>query len=485
MNARRWWLPSVGVGLWLAFFLGLSLSDWRQVFISADGDPCLHRRIGDWMIEHRAVIDRDQFSHTRFGAPLVSKEWLSEVIFAAAGRAAGWNGIVWLSAALIATTLWLLHRQLIAEGCEVLLATGLVLVTALACATHWIARPHLVTHLLTAVFAWRLRRFERGAVSGRQLLLTLTPLMLLWANLHGAFFIGFVLMGIYLLGTRSGTLVWVMLACVGASLVNPNGWRLHEQVIGFLRTPELAALTNEFRSPNFHSGGTRGFLLELLALGGLLLVARPRLRATEVLLLGVWGYFALHSVRNVPVFAIVATPILAAHWNAFLQSAGPSRWMELYRRVSSRITSMNRSADGRALAAVAVVALLAASERGLVRTEVLASRFPVAAVEWLRTNEVAVSGEMFNDYGWGGYLMLAWPQRRVFIDGRNDFYGKELVEEFNTVDDVKPGWEAVLEKYRVGWTILPPKHGLNALLALHKDWRRVYADEVAVVYARR
>jgi hypothetical protein len=309
--------------------------------------------------------------------------------------------------------------------------------------------------------------------------------MCLWANLHGAFFTGFVLIGIYLVGSRSRTLVWVLLACAAASLVNPNGWKLHAQVLQFLRTPELAQFTNEFRSPNFHSGGARGFVLVLLTLAELLLVARPRLSASEVWLLGVWGYFALHSVRNVPIFALVAAPILTAHWNAFLQSVGRSRWMDWYRRVSARVTGVSQSADGRALAVVSGAALWVAAGCGLARTEPLADRFPVAAVEWLRANPQAVSGEMFNDYGWGGYLMLVLPERRVFVDGRNDFYGRQLVEEFNTVDDVKPGWEKVLEKYRVGWTILPPKHGLNALLALRADWRRVYADQTAVIYARR
>ena len=121
----------------------------------------------------------------------------------------------------------------------------------------------------------------------------------------------------------------------------------------------------------------------------------------------------------------------------------------------------------------------------VVETELLQDRFPVAAVEWLRTNNAMVTGEMFNAYGWGGYLMWGLPERKVFIDGRNDFYGKELVEEFNTVDDVRPGWDTVLGKYRVGWTILPPKHGLNALLSLRTDWKRVYADDVTVIYTRR
>ena len=374
-----------------------------------------------------------------------------------------------------------------------LLSTGLVLVAALASSTHWIARPHLATQLLTVVFAWQLRRFECSGISGRRLVLTLAPLMLLWANLNGAFFTGFVLIGIYLLGSRSRdralTLAGVLVACLAASLVNPNGWKLHAQVLEFLRTPELAGFTNEFRSPNFHSGGARGFVLELLVLAGMLLVVRPRLSRTETLLLGVWGYFALHSVRNVPIFAIVATPILAGHWNAFLQSGRDSRWLELYRRVSARITELHRSADGRALAVVAVVATLAVTMKPggtpVISTDILTNRFPVAAAAWLRTNDAAVVGEMFNDYGWGGYLMLELPGRRVFTDGRNDFYGKELIEEFNTVDDVKPGWDAVFEKYRVGWTILPPKHGLNALLALRPDWKRVYADDVAVIYGHR
>lgn len=493
---KRFWLPSASVVVWLTFFAGLSLSDWRLVLISSDGDPCLHRRIGEWMIEHRKVLDRDQFSHTRFDAPLISKEWLSEVISATAGRMAGWNGIVLLSAALIATTLWLLLQQLLAEGNEILLSTGLVLVAALASSTHWLARPHLTTLLLTVVFAWQLRQFECGGISGLRLLVTLPPLMLLWANLHGAFFTGFVLLGIYFLGAiprrKALTLVGVTVACLASSLINPNGWRLHAQVLDFLRTPELAGFTNEFRSPNFHSGGTRGFVLELLVLGGMLLIVRPRLSRTEILLVGVWGYFALHAVRNVPIFAIVATPILTRHWNTFLQSSRESRWLDRYRRISGRITELHRSADGRVLIVLAVIVLSAIIVRPrllggtpVISTDILTNRFPVAAVAWLRTNDAVVVGNMFNDYSWGGYLMLELPDRRVFVDGRNDFYGKELIDEFNTVDDVKPGWDSVFDKYRVGWTILPPNHGLNALLALQPDWRRVYVDDVAVIYGRR
>jgi len=511
VSKRRWWLPSVGLAIWLAFFFALSLSNWRLVLISADGDPCLHWRIGNWMIEHREVIQADQFSHTRPGAPLISKEWLSEIVFAAAGNLLDWNGIVLLAAALIATTLWLLHRQLLADGNELLLSTGLVMLAALGCSTHWLARPHLITHLLTVVFAWQLNGFTQGRVSTARLFKVLVPLSLLWANLHGAFFVGFVLIVIYAVGSgidmfaskvedrdtaHNRLIVYLSLlaACLLASLINPNGWRLHAQVLHFLRTPELAAMTNEFRSPNFHSGGMTGFLLVLLVLAVMLLVARPRFRPTEILLVCVWGYFALHSARNVPLFALVVTPILATHLNQFLMQRHDSRLMRSYRKVSTDISVLDASASGR-IPAVLMVSLLigvvvwpvASNSRPLITTEILSNRFPVATVECcLRGAEAdkTLRGEMFNDYGWGGYLMLALPNRKVFIDGRNDFYGEELVREFNQVDDVKPGWGNVVEKYNVGWTILPRKHPLNSLLALRKDWKLFYQDDLAAVYAR-
>ena len=126
MNLRRWLLPSFGVFIWLAFFLALTLSPTRVTLISADGDACFHWRLGNWMNEHRELLRREVFSHTLAGTPMVEKWWLYDVIIAVIGNRLGWNGIVATTAAMIATTLWLLYRQLIAEGNDVLLATAFV-----------------------------------------------------------------------------------------------------------------------------------------------------------------------------------------------------------------------------------------------------------------------------------------------------------------------------------------------------------------------
>jgi hypothetical protein len=509
MNARRWLLPPIGTMIALVVFLMLCLSYWRLVLINADGDPSLHWRLGDWMIEHRSIIHADVFSHTRPGKPVVTMEWLAEIAFALAGDALGWNGIVFLAAALIATSLWILHRQLLSEGNDILLSSALTLLAAMTSWIHWLARPHVFSFVILTFWSWQLRAFEQGRQPARRLFWWLVPLTALWVNLHAGFLTGLMLIGVYFAGAgteslardtdrrvaaRRRMLTYALLGagCLMASFINPNGWKLHAYILDFLRHPKLVVLVNEFRSPNFHSSSTRGFLLMLLVLVFILAVARARLSATEILLIGWAGSLALRWGRNIPVFAIVVTPILAHHLTLWLREVRNSRVLARYRRICDNVSEINACADGRLLVVgVSVVLLLVMAKprvmggEPILATELLTNRFPVAAVQFLRQNPVAVHGEMFNDYGWGGYLILTLPEHKVFVDGRNDFYGPELIQDFDTVNRAHLGWEDVLRKYKVNWTILPRAHPLNELLALHKDWSLSYTDQVAAIYSRR
>jgi hypothetical protein len=504
----RWWLPSVSAVIWLAFFLGSSLSPARATLVGTDADPCWHWQQGKWMIEHHAVLRTELFSHTRSGAPLVDMWWLSEIVTALAGNLFGWSGIVLVAAVVCATCVWLLHRQLLAEGNELLLSTALTLLAGAACATHWLARPHLATQLLVLVFAWQLRWFEQGRTTTRQLLVLLPALTALWANLHGAFVFAFVLIGTHLAGTivswirattnqrltlrhRATVLAALGVACSAASLLNPNGWKLIAQIVRYLSSPLLMALAQEYLPPNLHDPSTLPFVSVLAMVLLMLLIVRPRLSATDGLLLIVWLLLAVRMARNGPLFALVAIPILAEHWNAYLRAAPPSRIIQSYRGISARFTSVNQMAGASGLPALAMMAMILVlakpqffGGRALASTELPANRFPAAAVKFLRQSPNVVRGEMFNEYAWGGYLILAMPERKVFIHPNLDVYGEELVREFIQVNDVRPGWEDVLKKYHVNWTILPREHRLSQVLARRTDWKLVYTDPVASIYGR-
>jgi hypothetical protein len=481
MSAR---LPSQfsrwSAGLGLIVFLALTLSSWRCTLTSANGAPARHWRLGRWMLEQRSMIRVDEFSHTRANAPLITTEWLSEVWFAAAGNRFGWNGLAVVAAALIATTLWRLHRQLLAEGGEPVLATGLVGLAVVALAPHWLARPLLFTHLLALLFAGKLREFERGRLPAGRLFAWLVPAMVLWVNLHGAFVVGFGLLACHLVGNcqhrpRRRILLGVLAACLLASLLNPNGWKLHGHVVNFIRLPALTVYDAEFRSPNSHAPATQGFVLLGLVLVLVLTVVRPRLAATDITLLGAWGFFALHSARNIPIFTLVTLPILHEHLGQWLHERRTAGWRPVPPPLSRWLAAT--------LGVVFLAAVLMWARRPLEATR---ERFPVAAVDFVQRHPGQVRGNMFNAYGWGSYLLRALPQEKVFVDSRNDFYGPEFMKEFDTVHDLQPGWEQVFEKYQVGWTILPAEHRLNSLLALQtNEWQEVHRDDVAVIYSRR
>lgn len=481
-------------------FLGVQFSPRRAGLLS-DGDPCWHWLQGNWMLEHRAVLRADVLSHTRAGAPLVCKDWGSDVLWATAGNLGGWSGVVFLAAALMATTLGLLYRQLRAEGAAPRAATALTLLAMGACSSHWLARPHLWSQLLAVLVAWTLRAFDRDRLTARQAAWRLAALLAMWANLHSGFPTGLVMIGLYTLGyavwwavgapaerprlaRRVGVGAGLLAVALAASLVNPNGWRLHAHILEFLRTPALALSTSEWQSPDFHSAAMHGFAALLLALLALLTVARPRLRPTDWVVLVGWVGMVLYASRNVAICALVVTPILAEHVTA--------AWRQRRGRLPVLMPAPGQRAGNAVVVALAVAGVLFVLAKpnlmggpAWLVTELPVSVWPAEAVRFVRDNGDRLRGEMFNKYAWGGYLAQTLPGRKVFIDGRNDFYGLPVVREYLTVAGAMPDWEPVLEKYAVGWTILPRANPLNQVLAAHPRWQVVHTDAVATVYCRR
>jgi hypothetical protein len=168
-----------------------------------------------------------------------------------------------------------------------------------------------------------------------------------------------------------------------------------------------------------------------------------------------------------------------------------SVWSRWFRRVSNDVGALNHVAGGNGLVAAVIGAMLLILAKPvlvgghpIVKTEIWANRFPVATANYLRAHPETVHGEMFNEDGWGGYLILYLPERKVFIDGRDDFYDEALLHEFTDVSHLTPAWEKVLGKYHVGWTMLPVQHPLNRILEMRQDWQLVYSNQVALVFSR-
>jgi hypothetical protein len=459
------WLVGAGVYV-LLLTLGLKLLN--------DPDSYSHIAVGRWIMAHGAVPASDPFSFSMHGAPWITFEWLSQVIYAAMYALSGWAGVVVLAASSIALAIALLTRFLLRELSPtptLLLVVAAVTLTA----PHMLARPHVLT--LPIMVAWAaalVRCMDRHAPPPYWAL----PLLVLWANLHGSVVLALGLIGPAVLEAlldqkRSEwprvLLRWLPFTAlaVAACCLTPYGpGSLLMPLTTLGLGPALGWIT-EWRPQDFGHFGTFEFLL----LAGIFALSRgmtlPVVRALVVLGL---LHFALAQVRNADLLAMLAPLYLAAPLarqfgaRAEDDAAGSAR-------------GMNLTGLGAILGVMIVATGLA-----LVRDVRPALRnTPEAAVA---NAGLAKAGPVLNDYSFGGYLIFAGIP--TFIDGRGELYGGQFITRFNrdvSLADL-PDFLELLDQYKFGATLLAPDTPAVALLDRLPDWQRVYSDDVAVVHKR-
>lgn len=464
------------------------------VMVNADGDPARHIRHGETILARGEVIRADPFSFTRPGAPFVGFEYGSQILLALAHRGGGTVGMAVLATLVIAGTIAGLAGWLLRRGLDPLLVTLTVTVTAILTNIHWLARPHVFSWPLILLLLTWLERAERPSLWAFGLLFAG------WANLHGAFVFGWLMIGLYGIGhllesvaarsdsaraaerRRGARLVPVLVVAGLATLLTPYGWLLPWHVVEFFRDPWLRSLTHEFQSPDFHSADLFPFLAALGAMGLLLATGRRPHWTHLVLVLGT-AAMALMAQRNIIQFGLIAIPLLALHW-------GPS-WQDLLARsaVARRFARASRTGVtapyiGAAVLALAVLAVTRGRPGGI---EVVPDgfdprRFPVAAVDQARA--AGVGGRVLHEFIWGGYLLWAWPEQKVFIDGGSDFYGGELLRAHRHVINAQPGWRDSLDAWRIDLLLVRTDGALASEVAREPAWMAWHTDSTATLFRR-
>lgn len=498
-------LPAFEIVLFLLVFWASLL--FMPEMLNSDGDLGRHITVGNYILDTRAIPTRDVFSDTRYGAPLVLHEWLSEVLFALAHRVAGLNGVAWLTALLLATIYFVLAIGLRALGVSAPFAFLAALAAYLTGMIHQLPRPHLFSLLLFTLLLILLERYRRRAPYGtnaasfqhgarerygaRSLLLVI-PIMMLWANFNGAFVLGFFVLVIYSIGAllegelrRAALFLALLGAAFVAAFLNPYGAQLPFYVFGFMGNRFLVDNTVEYLSPNFHN--ISAWMFAAWILFSIVLFGRGTTRVswTHLLVLGAWTAFGLYSARNIANYAQVAALVTTPVVELWLVNILP--------RVRARLENFTRIAPLGAgwLWAVGVVALLITLQANGVRFDARSSgnvftepTFPVNAVNFLE--RIPPQGKVFNEYTWGGYLEFRlFPSVRVFIDGNNDFFGEALVREYLDIINARNGWEEKLARYEVRWVIVPPERALAKELARSAEWQEMYRDASAGIWVKR
>ncbi len=473
-----------------------------------DGDTGWHLRTGEWIMSHGRVPDKDLFSFTKTGQTWFAWEWLWDVIFAWLHQHWGMATVVVGSALVISLTSALIFRLAFRKSGNPLIAMALTFLAMASASIHFLARPHLFTLLFTAVFYTILER-AREKRSAR-LLWWLPVLTVLWTNLHGGWFVGIVLIGLYGAGELAGGLCdgepgalraalrrmvpygACALGCLAASLIGPYTYHLHVHIWEYLTDSFQREHIQEMLPISFQNPAARYLEVLLLVGGGACFWHLRRKRFTECLLLVLFAHVGLIASRNIPIFGIVAAPILAlavAEWLRLLEDAPVSGWLQ---RLAQGLRNMGDSIGGMeghwrthivSAAAVALVAaiLYAPSPPENFRARFDGKEFPAKAVASLENS--GVQSRIFTYDQWGDFLIYKlYPKNQVFIDGRSDFYGRPFEEKYLDIVMVKYKWQRYLDEYGVDTVLLPTDAPLAGALKESSRWHVVYDDGDAIVF---
>jgi hypothetical protein len=470
----------------IILFFGLFLMTLRPV---TDPDFWWHLRTGQLIVETHVIPHADPFSFTKAGKPWIAHEWLTELFLYGLYRLGSYGLLIFVFSAIITGAFLLAYLRSPRES-RPYVAGFATLLGAIATAPIWGVRPQMISLLIMGVFLFLLDRYVQQ--NKLKFLIPLPLIMLVWVNLHAEYFLGLVVTGVYLLGgvldvvlspfsTKeagyvpnfrptlflSGTLG----ACVLATLANPNGFHILLYPFQTLTSQAMQQFIQEWFSPDFHQLMWQPLAWMILGLIGAGMLTRKPLSATNILLVLGFGYAALRSMRHVPLFAIVAIPVLAEQVGSLVHirpqvhtPSRPLRWV---------IPSL--------LAVLALVIGLRLVQVVQGQPKAETETFPVAAVDWIQANETPAN--LFNTYSWGGYLIWRlYPQYRVYIDGRADVYGDEFIYDYLSIYRADPGWERKLDDQQVGTVLIDPGAPLAKALRQSSTWELVFEDATSVVF---
>jgi hypothetical protein len=482
------WLRIATLALTALCLLGLFSTEVE------DTDFWWHLKTGQYIVQHHALPVPDPFAYTTAMNPVaypgeeqvrhfnLTHEWLAQVWLYVVYSLGGFPALVLFRAAMLAGLCGL--AGLLAARRLGHFYAGVAATFATAWLATWFTsdRPVIISFFFVAVFMTllELRRFVWA----------IPALALIWANCHGGFFLGWVVLLIYcsetLLPTRWKFLparemapnerrrLWLVTAsAIAASAINPNGLGVISTLFRYRQSPMTANLV-EWHPP-YLWGPPYSFDLLLYAAALVLLIAWRRAWRVDWLLFAAFAAASLLAFRNILLIGILAPVLIATYFPFRFRIPRVAAW---------------------AVPPLLAAGLIAGIVRGsFYQLHAALWKFPAGASEFLLANHIP--GPIFNTYEHGGYLIWKlWPQYRVFIDGRaiseftNKDYQQILYNLGSAVDQISGPRAQLLDRYGIQAVAMNTfEYNSGAVyplaLALAKsDWQLVYDDAQTLVFLR-
>jgi hypothetical protein len=454
-----------------------------------------HLARGRAIVEQRQLVNHDLFTYTVAGQPLVDVNWLTQVFYYCTFELGGMPLVQLINAIVLAAMAGILVHLCWRASGSAGIGSAMAIFAFFGLWQVLTVRPQTFSLLLFVLLYEILL-----AAKQRPVLLLAPPFLLaLWANVHGAFPIGLVLIGSFWLAAafegwsrgrrtffRDHWLAMLTLCLAGslaATLINPYGWRVYQYVL-VTSSSAASRRIDEWVPPGLDLLIGKFWVASLVAvlLGFGLSPRRPSAR--DVCLLVCFLPLACGSVRMIAWWLLVSAPVIAAQVSA----------LPIF---SERPASREGPTFASALAAGVLVLLMVLSVPGLDRYNPLLG--PARRAAGGKEADLAALASCIEDRGRGGRLFsrfewseyLTWslgPRFPVFMDGRIEIFPDDVWAQYAAVTVGRAQWHDVLDRYKVDYLLLDrPYHGATGLLPQVEqstDWQLIFQSGEAMLYAR-
>jgi hypothetical protein len=482
------------VSLWhyspAVVLFAIVIADFRQF---SDPDLWGHVLFGRELLANGSLPFNNPWSYSAPGFHWLHHEWLSEVLMGWIFDHYGVFGLKLLKFACTAGTISFIVLAMSETVASVFIQAEILLVVALILVPAIQFRPQIFDFLfLSAIVAMLSRYTRRGSAA----LWIAIPMEAVWINLHGGFFVGLVVMSVYgsatlvsdfvaNRGLRRGLEVLAITAAAAAStlltFLIPPARESWYTLVYSIRNPVTSSTIVDWKPlvASLTTAASGSFeqkyfalVLVFFAAAAVSVILTPRRDdAPMVAVAAVLVAMAFAAQRNIPIAVIALAPVLANHLAVLVPSH------------EAASNTMRPAGRWVAEVLIAVVAIGFARYSGILKPGIDASGFPADAVDYM--NRHGLKGDVLADYGWGQFVI--WhgiPGTKVFIDSRFDLaYPPSVVRDFMNFDKGTPEGVHTLTAYPNDFVLVKRDWPAARLMDSQRDWRLIYSDDVARLYA--
>jgi hypothetical protein len=474
---------AVLIGLLIVVSMGATYLQQYPMLLG-DPDTFWHIKLGTDILNTGHLPITDSYSYTYAGQPFVSKEWLSEVLFAGSYNLWGWNGVMLLTLTAAVASILLLFRDL-ARNLHPTIAALFAIVIIVMMTPVVVARPHILTLPIAIYFT---SRMFRAAEAKQAPPFWLLALIAIWANLHGSFTLAFVIAGFACLHiffqirfTEKSLLAkWVAfgLLCPFAAMFHPYGFEPIRIGVQMMATNTAMAYIQEWMPLNVKDDA---FIIysTLAALAGLIGSRLNLGWAKTLFIIFVLNMMLTHG-RFVYVFFLLVPIVIAPNLAERYPDASLAKWLSLARDpLESFVAKWFVPMAGAISIGAITAALMFLSHKMPAPPEDTAAEKPIAFA--IANN---LQGNVFNEYRYGGSLIFHGI--KTFIDGRAEqlFTGDFFPDYINSGrHDGAKLFKDLIDKNKIAWTLLPNDDLRNGFLS-ELGWRKSYSDDKTMIYTK-